>query len=469
MARIRIAYIGGGSTRAPGTLASIVTRGSQFAGSEVVLVDLDEERMAIVKQLTDRMAAAHGVDLRVSTTTDRRDALGDADFVLSSFRPGGFEARHLDESIPARHGVLGQETQGPGGFFMALRSIQVIRAIVEDMERICPTAFLINYTNPVNIVSEAVTHNSPIRTISLCEGPITLSAGDRAKRRSRPETPRRRPCRSEPHGLDGSAPLRRPRRHAARSVTPPAARAKNPSSNPRADRMLHLAAAMGALPAWYLYYYYFRDEALAEQRASPTTRAQDILAEVDAYWSHYREQAASDDPVLDPARSRGGILELELAIDVIDAIANDLGRIWPANVPNDGSLPGFPDDMVVEVPTHVDRDGARPIPQPPLPATRSRPDRDVGCVPGRDRSGGVERNASGRGRCPRIEPARFVAAARRAPLRRDGVCPPHISRCVSSRPDLSGAGGASGSCRSPYRTTFSFTPCPRPRSARHKS
>ena len=127
MARIRIAYIGGGSTRAPGTLASIVTRGPQFAGSEVVLVDLDEERMGTVKQLTERMAAAHGVDLRVSTTTDRRDALGDADFVLSSFRPGGFEARYLDESIPARHGVLGQETQGPGGFFMALRSIQVIR------------------------------------------------------------------------------------------------------------------------------------------------------------------------------------------------------------------------------------------------------------------------------------------------------------------------------------------------------
>ena len=76
MARIRIAYIGGGSTRAPGTLASIVTRGSQFAGSEVVLVDLDEERMAIVKQLTERMAAAHGVDLRVSMTTDRREALG---------------------------------------------------------------------------------------------------------------------------------------------------------------------------------------------------------------------------------------------------------------------------------------------------------------------------------------------------------------------------------------------------------
>jgi 6-phospho-beta-glucosidase len=367
MARIRIAYIGGGSTRAPGTLASIVTRGPQFAGSEVVLVDLDEERMGTVKQLTERMAAAHGVDLRVSTTTDRRDALGDADFVLSSFRPGGFEARYLDESIPARHGVLGQETQGPGGFFMALRSIQVIRAIVEDMERICPTAFLINYTNPVNIVSEAVTHNSPIRTISLCEGPITFpqaivrNAGLDPRRLDAVHVGLNHTGWTVRHLYDGEDVMPLIREAAV-------ARAKDPSSNPRGDRMLHLAAAMGALPAWYLYYYYFRDEALAEQRASPTTRAQDILAEVDGYWSHYREQAASDDPVLDPARSRGGILELELAIDVIDAIANDLGRTWPGNVPNERSLPGFPDDMVVEVPTHVDREGARPIPQAPLPA-----------------------------------------------------------------------------------------------------
>jgi 6-phospho-beta-glucosidase len=91
------------------------------------------------------------------------------------------------------------------------------------------------------------------------------------------------------------------------------------------------------------------------------------MAEVDDYWRHYREQAASADPVLDPARSRGGILELELAIDVIDAIVNDRGETWPVNVPNQATLPGFPDDLVVEVPAVVDRRGASPIAQPPLP------------------------------------------------------------------------------------------------------
>jgi 6-phospho-beta-glucosidase len=131
--------------------------------------------------------------------------------------------------------------------------------------------------------------------------------------------------------------------------------------------MLALAAAMGSLPSAYLWYYYFRDEALEEATTKPTTRAEDILAEVDGYWAHYREQAAADEPVLDPDRSRGGILELELAVDVIDAWVNDTGAVWPVNVPNaGGALPGFPEDLVVEVPGRVDATGITPLPVPPL-------------------------------------------------------------------------------------------------------
>ena len=114
----------------------------------------------------------------------------------------------------------------------------------------------------------------------------------------------------------------------------------------------------------------FAPETLAEARAKPTTRAQDIVAAVPDYWRHYEEQSRADDPTLDPARSRGGIHELELAIDVIDALVNDTGTVWPVNVPNrGGALPGFPDDLVVEVPAVVSRAGVAPIIQPPLPAT----------------------------------------------------------------------------------------------------
>src|SRR5579859_2000883 len=172
MARIKLAYIGGGSTRAAGTMASFVHQGENFNGSEVVLIDLNEERLGIVQTITQKMARARGLDLTVTTTTDRRAGLHDCDAVLTSFRAGGFEARYLDESIPLKYGVIGQETQGPGGFFMALRSIHVTKGIIADMEALCPNARLFNYTNPVNIVSEAVTHHTSIPAISFCEGPI---------------------------------------------------------------------------------------------------------------------------------------------------------------------------------------------------------------------------------------------------------------------------------------------------------
>ena len=366
MAAIRLTYIGGGSTRAPGTVASFVERAVRFAGSELVLVDLDPERLAVVTEIGRRMARARGADLRITATTDRAAGLADADVVLTSFRPGGFEARALDERLPLRHGVIGQETQGPGGFFMALRSIHVMRDIVADIERVAPRAKLVNYTNPVNIVSEAVTHHTSIPTVSLCEGPLVFPAGVARNAGLDPDrldatlvglnhtgwTVR--------HEYDGEDVMPLVREAAER-------RAASPSGDRRADRMLALAAAMGCLPSAYLWYYYFRDEALKEARTAPTTRAEDILAEVDGYWAHYREQAAAAEPVLDPARSRGGILELELAVDVIDAWVNDTGETWPVNVPNaGGALPGFPDDLVVEVPGRVGADGITALPVPAL-------------------------------------------------------------------------------------------------------
>ena len=366
MARIKLAYIGGGSTRAPGTMASFVEQGHNFDGSEVVLVDLNEERLALVKTLAGKMARAKGLDLTITTTTDRREGLRDCDAVLTSFRPGGFEARYLDESIPLKHGVLGQETQGPGGFFMALRSIHVMKDIVAEMEQVCPDAILFNYTNPVNLVSEAVTHHTGIPTISLCEGPIVY--------------PRwvARLAGLDPDRVDGvmiglnhgSWTVRH--LYEGKDMIPLVQAAyERMKGDPNADkedlRYLHLTSLMESIPASYFLYYYFRDEIVAELQAKPTTRSQDIMASVPDYWAHYREQAERDEPVLDPHRSRGGINELELAIDVMDAIFNDRKEVWPVNVPNRGAIPDLPDDMVVEVPGYVDRSGVVPLAQGRLP------------------------------------------------------------------------------------------------------
>ena len=306
MARLKIAYIGGGSTRGAGTMASFVEQGENFSGSEIVLIDLDADRLELIRGLAQRMAAAKGVDLTVSATTDRRAGLEDCDAILTSYRPGGFEARVLDEKIPLSHGVIGQETQGPGGFFMALRSIHVMQGILEDLAAVAPGARIFNYTNPVNIVAQAVTDHSDIPFVSLCEGPIVF-----------PEEI------AEAAGLDparldvasvglnhGSWSVRH--RYDGRDLLPLveeayARRADDPSLKPQTRRMLRLAAVMGALPSEYFQYYYFEDEVLGELTSKPTTRAEDILGWVPGYWEHYVEQAGSDSPELDPAHSRGGI------------------------------------------------------------------------------------------------------------------------------------------------------------------
>ena len=365
MARIKLVYVGGGSTRAPGTMASLIARGAAFAGSEVVLVDLDAERLALVERLARRMATAYGVDIAVSSTTDRRAALDGCAAILTSFRPGGFEHRVLDERIPLRHGVIGQETQGPGGFFMALRAVKVMQELSEDIRAVCPDASVFNYTNPINIVSEAMTRFSGLTTYSFCEGPIYEGwhAG-----RIAGVVPERVHIRMI--GLNhGSWTVEA--RYEGEELLP---RLENrweetqgEGLDPFDRRVLQIAATMGSFPNSYLVYYYFRDEMLGEALAKPTTRAEDILSEAPGYWRHYEEQAEQELPELDPARSRGGLHELELALDVMDAIYNDRGTTFPVNVPNNGSIPGFPDDLVVETTGRCDRGGIHSDKQKPLP------------------------------------------------------------------------------------------------------
>ena len=366
MARLKIAYIGGGSTRGAGTMASFIEQGENFSGSEIVLIDLDAERLELIRGLSERMAAAKGGDLTVSATTDRRAGLQDCDAILTSYRPGGFEARVLDERIPLSHGVIGQETQGPGGFFMALRSVHVMQGVLEDMAVACPGARIFNYTNPVNIVAQAVADHSDVPIVSLCEGPliyaeeIAESAGLDPARLDVASVGLNHGSWSVRHTYDGEdlAPLLREAW---------ARRAGDPELTGEARRQLRLAAAMGAVPSGYFQYYYFERELLEELTAKPTTRAEDILGWVPGYWAHYEEQARRDAPQLDPSRSRGGIDELELAIDCMDAVYNDRGETLPVNVPNEGSVPGFPDSLVVETLGVCDADGIRPLPMPGLP------------------------------------------------------------------------------------------------------
>jgi 6-phospho-beta-glucosidase len=251
---------------------------------------------------------------------------------------------------------------------MALRSIHIMKGIIADMEAICPRAKLFNYTNPINLVSEAITHHSAISTVSLCEGPIIFPRGIARAAGLNPDLVDatmiglNHGCWSVRHLYDGQDLM--PFLHEAHERF----RLRQiPTANRHHLRLIELACTMESLPADYFQYYYFKEEVLAELRAKPTTRAQDILAKVPDYWRHYEEQATADEPALDPRRSRGGIHELELAIDVMDAVFNDRKEVWPVNVPCHGAIADFPDDLVVEVPGYVDKHGIQPIAQGHMP------------------------------------------------------------------------------------------------------
>ncbi|WP_405067817.1 glycoside hydrolase [Kribbella sp. NBC_01510] len=367
MARIKMAYIGGGSSRAAGTMASFLWHGPEFAGSEVVLIDQDPERLETVRRIAEKFAVEGGDNITVTATTDQRAGLADVDAVLTSFRPGNFAARALDERIPLKHGVIGQETQGPGGFFMALRSINDMRSITDDLQAVAPGAVIFNYTNPVNIVSQAVADYTPIPIYSMCEGPIVFppvvlrAAGldpDRAKVTMAGVNHN---CWSYEHLYDGEDVM--PLLDAAWE-----ARKDDPTLDANSKRALHLAVVMRSIPSDYFNYYYFRNEVFRDQQAAPRTRSEVIMNAVPGYWDHYREQAESSHPHLDPARSRGGIHELELAIDVMSAYYNDTGARLPVNLPNvDNALPGFDAETVVEVYCTVNRKGCHIDPQQSLP------------------------------------------------------------------------------------------------------
>lgn len=178
---MKIVTIGGGSSYTPELIEGFIKRYSELPVSEIWLVDIEagKEKLEIVGQLAKRMVEKAGIPIQIQLTTDRRLALKDADFVTTQMRVGSIDARILDEKIPLKYDVIGQETNGPGGFFKGLRTIPVILDICRDMERdmedLCPDAWLINFTNPAGMVTEAVLRYSKIRkAVGLCNVPIGM-------------------------------------------------------------------------------------------------------------------------------------------------------------------------------------------------------------------------------------------------------------------------------------------------------
>lgn len=177
---VKIVTIGGGSSYTPELVEGFIRRYDELPVGELWLVDIEEgrEKLEIVGALAQRMVKKAGLPMKVILSYDRREALKDADFVTTQMRIGRLPARVLDERIPLSHGMIGQETNGAGGMFKAFRTIPVILDIVKDMQELCPNAWMINFTNPAGMVTEAVLRYTDFKkVIGLCNVPVNMVAG----------------------------------------------------------------------------------------------------------------------------------------------------------------------------------------------------------------------------------------------------------------------------------------------------
>ncbi|MFN2303834.1 MAG: hypothetical protein ACK2TV_08895, partial [Anaerolineales bacterium] len=312
----KIAIIGGGSAYAPGLIKAFLEKPKVFAGANIVLMDIAKQELEIVSSLAQKMTKCADVDVNVQATTTQKEAIEGADYILSTFRQGGFEARHIDESIPLIYNVIGQETIGPGGFFFAMRTLPVIYSILQDIQTYAPHATLINYTNPTQIVAEAVTHFSSVPCISICD----QTKADQQKILHALAMPNAKvflesvgfnhATWSTYFTINGEDGLTVMRRHMGKVL-------QREDVDHRVKRQFRLADEYGRLPNSYLQYYYFREETLAEAHSKKKTRAEEILDILPSYYHHFKQQMLLDEPFL--THVRGGSVFGDMAVEIISA------------------------------------------------------------------------------------------------------------------------------------------------------
>ncbi len=354
---VKIAVVGGGSTYTPELVDGLALRADRLPVDELALMDPDAGRLAIVAGLAGRMLARRGWAGRLVATGDRAAALDGADFVVVQLRVGGQAARHLDESIPASLGCVGQETTGPGGFAKALRTVPVVLDIaVETARRAAPDAWLVDFTNPVGIVTQALLDEGH-RAIGLCNVAIGFQRRFAAHFDVRPER-----VELEHVGLNHLSWERAIRVDGVDRL-PELLERDGALLADEVGLPLELLRALGALPSYYLRYYYATREVIAEQRAGPS-RAEEVMAIERELLALYADATLDVKPAL--LERRGGAFYSEAAAQLIASLHAGTGDVQVVDVRNEGALPDLPAEAVVEIPARIDRAGAHPLALAPL-------------------------------------------------------------------------------------------------------
>ena len=354
---LKIAVVGGGSTYTPELVEGLATREDRLPVDELVLYDLDPERLEVVGGLAGRMLARAGWGGRLHLTGRREEAVDGADFVVVQLRVGGQAMRLVDETLPLEFGCVGQETTGPGGFAKALRTVPVVLELASETERRgAPGAWFVDFTNPVGIVTQALLDRGH-RAVGLCNSAIGFQRRFAA--------------------LLGVAPDRVELEHVGLNHLT-WERAVRVDGTDRLGELLDdhgealaadlglplaLLRDLGVVPSTYLRYYYATAEVLDEQHRRPS-RAEQVAEIERGLLELYRDPALDTKPEL--LERRGGAFYSEAAAALMASLHAGTGDVQIVDTRNDGALPDLPDDAVVEVPARVDTSGAHPLPQAPL-------------------------------------------------------------------------------------------------------
>ncbi len=360
---MKLTVVGGGSTYTPELIDGFARLRSVLPIEELWLVDPDPERLRLVGGMSERMFRAAGHPGRIVPTSDLVAGVADADVVLVQLRVGGQAARHGDETWPHECGCIGQETTGPGGFAKALRTVPVVLRVAEEVRRHAkPDAWIVDFTNPVGIVTRALLQEGH-RAVGLCNVAIGFQrrfAGMLGVSPSQVQlghvglnhlTWERSALVTDDSGTRDALPglLDSRLEQLAEEVELPAS----------------LLRLLGDVPSYYLRYYYAHDEVLREQLDSPT-RAEAVQRVERELLELYADPAVDTKP--EQLGQRGGAFYSEAAVDLIASLTGDRGDVQVVNLRNDGTLSFLPDDHVIEVSATVDARGVTALPVEPLPA-----------------------------------------------------------------------------------------------------
>ncbi|MBS4174563.1 6-phospho-beta-glucosidase [Bacillus sp. FJAT-49736] len=363
---LKIATIGGGSSYTPELVEGFIKRYEELPIRELWLVDIEEgkEKLEIVGNLAKRMIKKAGLPIDVHLTLDRRAALKGADFVTTQFRVGLLDARAKDERIPLKYGVLGQETNGPGGLFKGLRTIPVILDICREIEELCPDAWLINFTNPAGMVTEAVLRYSNIKkVVGLCNVPIGMEMGV-ARLLDVDHSRIRITFAGLNHmvfGLDIFLDGVSVKEKVIDLITNPdnAITVKNV---PALEWEPEFLKALNALPCSYHNYYYKQSDMVEKELKNAKelgTRAEVVQKlEAELFELYKNPDLDIKPPQLE---KRGGAYYSDAAVRLIHSIYTDKKDIQPVNTINNGAIAGIPAESAVEVSCIITKEGPKPI------------------------------------------------------------------------------------------------------------